>query len=108
MTEYAVAYTATLLKYISDITGTEIVKIAQKIGANGISRLIHNAPMNALLPMERIAKETVWYYMLPHEAQMISAAPDAAYGEQIARQVCIASHTKQNYGACLLEYLISK
>ena len=104
MLETAIAYTATLLKYVANITGNELRMVADVVGETGISRLIHNAPMNQLLPLAKIAGEVIHDYDL-QTADRFPAEPDTDFGKTAAQQTVAQTETKWEYGACLLAVL---
>ena len=98
------AYTATLLKYVSDLTGLKLDAVVSQLGVDAIGRLIHNAPMNRLLPIRKIATEIIQYYYLPQ--RMLSfAEPDEAFGEDVASRCIIKKGKERDQGCCLMAAL---
>lgn len=101
MMKSSMAYTATLLKYVSDLTGLKLDAVVSQLGVDAIGRLIHNAPMNRLLPIRKIATEIIQYYYLPQ--RMLSfAEPDEAFGEDVASRCIIKKGNERDQGSCLV------
>lgn len=55
----SIGYTAILIKYVARQTGRSISDITSTLGLTQVFNLCHNAPMNRLLPIERIAREVL-------------------------------------------------
>lgn len=106
MDHRSIAYTATLVKYVADITGKELMVVSTLIGDQGLSRLIYNAPMNRLLPLKQIAVEVIHDYDI-RSSVMNEAIPDAQFGNTVADQV-MASASKEELGVFLLATLTKK
>ena len=54
-----VEYTAELIKSVAILTGKTTGEVVIQIGAEGVARLMHNAPMNQLLQYGRIVGEII-------------------------------------------------
>ena len=102
-----VAYTASILACVAISTGRSVAETAAAVGASGISRLIHNAPMNQLLPANQIVGEIVHEYHLP---AMLSRPPepDPAAWEKISSRVASIAKTKNELGEGLLSALTNE
>lgn len=86
-----VEYTAELIKSVAVLTGKTTGEVAAQIGAEGVARLIHNAPMNQLLQYGRIVGEIIHDYDFhaAKEYDKSSLEPDRGYGYYISALVAV-------------------
>lgn len=102
-----IEYTAELVKSVALIANRTVSATAQQIGASGIARLVHNAPMNRLLPYEKIVSEILHdhdFFVTIDRCQN-HMAPDRGYGHYISALVAIKAKSHSEYSDVLYELL---
>lgn len=103
----SIEYTATLIEYVARQVGLPISNVASILGKTKIFNLCHNAPMNRLLPIEKIAKEVVFDNYLPCNNWVYSLVVHYEYGSRIAKKVGTVTDDKYEYVDELYNLLIS-
>lgn len=101
----SIAYTASLVDYISQETGLSVDNVTKRIGQSGIERLCHNAAMNKHLPESRIAHEVEADYLSIIQVRGASAQWDTAFGHELMRTVEVSSTDRHKYAQRLYELL---
>lgn len=101
----SIGYTAMLVDYIARATHRDLAAITQAIGADGISRLAHNAPMNRHLPLQRIACEVMADYGIVCKDPDFSVMPDDTLRNIVITQVQTATQQKNMYASMLYDLL---
>ena len=99
-----IAYTAALLVEVSHCTGIPLFDVAEKLGPEGVGRLIHNAPMNRLISTEQVINEIVWKYSLPF-CQCVPSSLDELKWIAAANRVKELSAGKAEFGQNLIRVL---
>lgn len=93
----SIGYTATLIDYVARQTGRSVSDIASTLGITKVFNLCHNAPMNRLLPIERIAMEVISDNYLSSVRQSDDLVVDTEYGEHITELVNAATNDRREY-----------
>lgn len=93
----SIGYTATLIDYVARQTGRAVSDIASTLGITKVFNLCHNAPMNRLLPIERIAMEVISDNYLSSVRWSDDLVVDTEYGEHITELVNAATNDRRKY-----------
>lgn len=57
-------YVCSLIEYISRVTKNRRGAVVQRLGLDGIRKLIHDAEMDHCLPFEQVADEVITWYQI--------------------------------------------
>ena len=102
----SIGYTATLIEYVARLTRRSVSEVTTTIGFRRVFDLCHNAPMNRLLPIDRIAMEVISDNYLSAVSWSDGMTVDQEYGKQIAESVGVATQDKHKYVDELYNLLI--
>lgn len=102
-----VEYTAELIKSVAILTGKTTGEVVMQIGAEGVARLMHNAPMNQLLQYGRIVGEIIHDYDFhaSREYEKSSLEPDRGYGYYVSALVAARTHDHHAFPQILYNLL---
>lgn len=104
----SIGYTATLIEYVARQTGRSISDITSTLGLTQVFNLCHNAPMNRLLPIKRIAMEVISDNYLSAVSWSDGLVADQEYGKKITELVDAATQDKHKYVDELYSLLIGE
>ena len=104
----SIGYTATLIEYVARQTGRSISDITSTLGITQVFNLCHNAPMNRLLPLKRIAMEVISDDYLSAVSWSDGLVADQEYGKKITELVGTATQDKHKYVDELYSMLIGE
>lgn len=104
----SIGYTATLIEYVARQTGLSVSEIASTLGITKVFNLCHNAPMNRLLPIEKIAREVAFDNYLFPKFLGDSILVNYEYGSRIEKLVGAATQDKHKYVDELYALLIKE
>ena len=102
-----VEYTAALVKSVAILTGKTTREVTAQIGAKGVARLMHNAPMNQLLQYGRIVGEIIHDYDFHAAKEYDKSAlePDRGYGYYISALVAVRTQDHHAFPEILYNIL---
>lgn len=101
----SIAYTASLVDYISQEIRCSVGEVTERIGPSGIARLCHNAPMNKHLPESRIAHEVECDYLSIIQIGGNSAIWNEVFGLDLMGAVKESCTNHHQYAHRLFELL---
>lgn len=93
----SIGYMAILLEYIAQGLNCTMREVAEGIGEKGVERLCHNAPMNSLLPINKIADEVIYDYSLPGAAHFNPSWRNVHVGDTYMKAVAEKTTDKSKY-----------
>lgn len=104
-----IAYTASLISYISQATGLGIQKVVTALGLEGVDRIARNAAMLRHLPVKRIAGELESdYWNVLGRADNSLASFNEAYGREVAKKIEAGTEDSHQYVTALYAALMAE